>query len=101
MGDIMALADYLNQTVTLATYHSQNAFGDPSYNSLNARVSYRQKLVYNQAGQEVMSFCRVTVPVEVKYKDLVTLDDGVKRVPLSIRHARGKDGSLHHSGVFL
>ena len=100
----MALIDYLNQSVTLATFHSNNAYGDPSYNadaSLNARVSYRQKLVYNQVGEEVMSFCRVTVSEEVKYKDLITLTDGVKRVPLSIRHARGKDGTLHHTVVFL
>lgn len=100
----MAIIDYLNQSVTLATYHSRNAFGDPSYNtdtSLNARVSYRQKLVYNQAGEEVMSFCHVTVSEEVSYKDLITLSDGVKRVPLNIRHARGKDGTLHHSGVYL
>jgi len=100
----MALIDYLNQGVTLATYHSTSYTGDPSYNadtSLNARVSYRQKLVYNQAGEQVMSFCRVTVSEEVKYQDLITLEDGVKRVPLFIRYARGKDGSLHHSGVYL
>lgn len=100
----MALIEYLNQSVTLATYHSTNAYGDPSYNvdsSLNARVSYRQKLVYTQAGEEVMSFCHVTVPVEVKYEDLITLADGVHRVPLAIRHAIGRDGSLHHTGVDL
>ena len=105
MGDNnMALNDYLNQSVTLETYHSQNAFGDASYNVavvLPARVSYRQKLVYTQAGEEVMSFCHVTVPVEVKYEDLITLADGVHRVPLAIRHAIGRDGSLHHTGVDL
>ena len=105
MGDNnMALNDYLNQSVTLETYHSQDAFGDASYNAssvLPARVSYRQKLVYTQSGEEVMSFCHVTVDSEVKYKDLITLTDGVKRTPLMIRHARGRDGSLHHSGVDL
>ena len=100
----MTLSDYLNQSVTLATYHSTNAYGDPSYNAdvlLNARVSYRQKLIYTRDGKEVVSFCHVTVSEEVKYEDLITLEDGVKRVPLKIRHARGKDGTLHHTGVDL
>ena len=104
MGDIMALSDYLNQSITLESYHSQDAFGDPSYNVavvLPARVSFRQKLVYKQTGEEVMSFCHVTVCPEVTYKDLITLSDGVKRVPLAVRHARGRDGYLHHSGVDL
>ena len=46
-------------------------------------------------------FRHVTVPVEVKYEDLITLADGVHRVPLAIRHAIGRDGSLHHTGVDL
>ena len=100
----MVLSDYLYQNITLESYHSQDAFGDPSYNAavvLPARVSFRQKLVYKQTGEEVMSFCHVTVSPEVTYKDLITLSDGVKRVPLAVRHARGRDGSLHHSGVDL
>jgi len=104
LGDVMALSEYLNQSITLETYHSQNAFGDPSYNAavvLPARVSFRQKLVYKPTGEEVMSFCHVTVSQEVTYKDLITLSDGVKRVPLAIRHARRKDGTLHHTGVDL
>ena len=100
----MTISGMLNQSVVLATYHSTNYTGDVSYNAdltLNARVSYRQKLVYNRAGAEVMSFCKVTVSEEIEYEDLLTLTDGIKRVPLSIRHARGRDGTLHHSGVFL
>ncbi|MDD4460035.1 MAG: hypothetical protein PHQ24_09555, partial [Proteiniphilum sp.] len=102
-GDIaVAIGDYLNQTITLATYNGQNAMGDPSYNadvSLNARVSFRQKLRYTRDGKEVMSFCHVTLEEEVEYEDLIALDDGIKRVPIAIRHARGKDGTLHHTGV--
>ncbi|MFA7122235.1 MAG: hypothetical protein WC277_12200 [Bacilli bacterium] len=100
----MAIIEYLNQTVTLATYNGTNAVGDPSYNadvSLNARVSFRQKLRYTRDGKEVMSFCHVTVSEAIEYEDRVALDDGIKRVPIAIRHARGKDGSLHHSGVDL
>lgn len=100
----MALNEYLNQAITLSTYHSTSATGDPSYNadvSLNARISFRQKLRHTRDGKEVMSFCHITTQEEVKYEDLIALDDGIKRVPIAIRHARGKDGSLHHTGVDL
>ena len=98
------LADYLNQTVTYEQFNSPDIYGDPSYNkpvSLPARVSYRQKKVYNQTGDEVMSFCHVTVEREVSYDDRITLSDGVKRVPLALRHARNADGTIHHTGVDL
>ncbi|MDY0120277.1 MAG: hypothetical protein RBS18_06660 [Clostridia bacterium] len=48
-----------------------------------------------------MSFCHVTLEEKVEYEDLIALDDGIKRVPIAIRHARGKDGTLHHTGVDL
>jgi hypothetical protein len=98
------LADYLNQTVTYEQFNSRDVYGDPSYNKavyLPARVSYRQKKVYNQTGDEVMSFCHVTVEREVSYDDMITLSDGVKRVPLALRHARNADGTIHHTGVDL
>ena len=98
------IGDYLNQSVTYQEFHSRNAYGDPSYNAaitLDARVSYRQKKVYTQTGDETMSFCHVTVIRAVSYDDLITLSDGVARVPLSIRHARNANGTLHHTGVDL
>jgi hypothetical protein len=98
------LADYLNQTVTYEQFHSPDIYGDPSYNtpvSLPARVSYRQKKVYSQTGDEISSFCHVTVEREVTYDDRITLSDGVKRVPLALRHARNADGTIHHTGVDL
>jgi len=98
------LADYLNQTVTYESFNSRDVYGDPSYNtavSLPARVSYRQKKVYSQTGDEVMSFCHVTVEREVTYDDRITLADGVRRVPLALRHARNADGTIHHTGVDL
>lgn len=98
------ISDYLNQTVSYQAFHSYNQYGDPSYNtaiSLAARVSYRQKKVYNQTGEETMSFCHVTVEREVSYDDRITLADGVKRVPLALRHARNADGTIHHTGIDL
>lgn len=100
----MGIGGYLKQTVSLETYHSTGATGDPSYNaalSLPARVSYRQKLRYTQTGKEVISFCHVSVQQEVKYEDRITLADGIQRVPIAIQHARGRDGTLHHTGVDL
>ena len=104
LGAVITIGDYLNQQVTLSSYHSTDFQGDVSYNadvSLNARVSYRQKLVYNQTGDTVASFCHVSVEEDIQYKDLITMEDGVKRVPLAIRHARNRDGTLHHTGVDL
>jgi hypothetical protein len=96
--------DYLKQGVTYQEFHSRNAYGDPSYNAavtLPARVSYRQKKVYTKTGDETTSFCHVSVIRAISYDDLITLEDGVSRVPLSIRHARNADGTLHHAGVDL
>jgi hypothetical protein len=98
------ISDYLNQAVTYEQFDSRDMFGDPSYNApvtLPARVSYRQDKVYNQIGDEVSSFCHVTVVQEVTYDDRITLSDGVKRVPLALRHARNADGTIHHTGVDL
>jgi len=96
--------DYLNQTVNYARFAGKNAYGEPSYNadvSIAARVSYRQKKVYNRIGEEATSFCHLTVEEEVSYDDRFTLADGEIRTPLSIRHARNADGTLHHSEVDL
>ena len=98
------LADYLNQQIVYEKYAGRDMFGDPSYNApqeLPARVSYRQKLVYNQNGEQVASFAHVTVSAAVEYQDRITLSDGVIRLPLAIRHGINADGSLHHSGVDL
>jgi hypothetical protein len=98
------LADYLNQTVTYEQFHSRDMANDVSYNaavSLPARVSYRQKKVYTQTGDEVISICHVTVAREVSYDDRFTLPDGKILVPKALRHARNADGTLHHTGVDL
>ena len=70
------LADYLNQTVGYRQFMGDNVYGDPSYNLaeiLDARVSYRQKLVYNQIGEQVASFCHVTIQEEANYQDQIIL----------------------------
>ena len=98
------LADFLNQNIVYEKYNGRDMYGDPSYNApqtLSARVSYRQKMVYNQIGEQCASFAHVTVEERIEYQDKITLPDGIVRVPLAIRHGINADGSFHHSGVDL
>lgn len=99
----MTIASLLNQTCSVETLHSTDKYGDPSYNAavdIACRISYRHRQVLNQAGETVISTAKVTTTTKYGYTDRFTVD-GLARLPIAINHTYNRDGSYHHSSVFL
>jgi len=99
----MAIGDWLNQTCTVETFHSVNAYGDMSYNSsatVACRISYKHRRVVNAAGEEVTSTAKVTAETAYTVRDRFTVDGNI-RVPISVGHVYDGAGTYHHTAVYL
>ena len=98
----MSLASLSKQTVQIATFHSTTYTGDPSYNGAveySCRTSYRNKRILTGAGVERVSTAHITVETPVYDADLITLPDGVARVPLAVKRTYDHNGTFHHSSI--
>jgi len=96
----------LNQTVTVAAYAGNNAYGDASYASSAttyvARVEGKQHEVVDTRGQDVLARGMVFIgPTStgglpaVKVQDKVTLPDGTTPPLLAVDTVRDRDGVNH------
>ena len=99
----MAVGDYLNQTASVETFHSYNAYGDPSYNTpatFRCRISRKHRRVLNQAGEEVTSNLYLTCEEQYTVRDRFTVGSDI-RIPIAVKSTPGRLGVQHHTGVWL
>lgn len=101
-----ALLDLLTDTVTLAPYVSQDAYGTPTYGAtqtLAARVQYKVQRITNAQGQERVSQAKVFLDgtVTVALQDKLTLPDGRSPAIQLLYEVKDVDGSRHHIEVWL
>ena len=98
-------ASLMRDSVTLAPYASQAAYGEPSYGTpqtLRVRVVLRAARVVNHVGEERMSRCVIYVDgtVALDIRDRLTLADGTTSPILCIDSHRDHHGLLHHHKVY-
>ena len=70
------LSAYCNQTITLKTKTSIDAYNQATYttSSVKARFEYKRKVVRNKKGEEVVSEARAYTKTAVKPDDVITFD---------------------------
>ena len=98
----MSLASLSKQTMQVAAHTGTTYTGDPTYDTAAThlgRVSYRNKRILTAAGVERVSTAHITVETPVYDADLITLPDGVARVPLAVKRTFDKNGTFHHSSI--
>ena len=99
----MAISDWLNQFASVETFHSFNAYGDPSYNAaatFACRISRKHRRVLNQQGAEVTSNLYLTCEEQYTVRDRFTVGTDI-RVPIAVKSIPDGEGFHHHSGVWL
>jgi hypothetical protein len=94
----MSLLSLLKQTVTLAPYASQDAYGQVTWGagvSTPCRIVQKNTKVLNPAGEEVLSTTRIYLDgsVSVTVRDKVTLPDATTPPILSIEDYPGASGT--------
>lgn len=100
------LTSHLNQTVTFEAFHSNDQYGDPSYNAAvtyPARVERRIRKVMSLQGVEAVSTTLIVLDGDVSMNqqglDRITLPStmGLRQpIILAIDDARGDDGVNDH-----
>lgn len=96
-----ALLSMLTETLTVAPYLSQDAYGNPTYGpavAYPAREEWRIRRIVDQTGQERLSRARVFFDgnVPLTLRDQVTLSDGTTPPILLLYHVRGMHGEIDH-----
>ena len=72
----MSISEYLNQSITLKSKSSVNAYNEATYSSstISARFEYKRRMVRNNEGEEVLSTAQVFTETQVKPDDVLTFD---------------------------
>lgn len=99
-----ALLALLTETLTVAPYLSQDAYGKPTYGpsvTYAAREEWKIRRIVDQTGQERISRARVFFDgdVTLTLRDQVTLTDGTTPPILLLYHVRDLSGGTHHLEV--
>lgn len=99
-----ALLALLTETLTVAPYLSQDAYGKPTYGPpvmYPAREEWKIRRIVDQTGQERISRARVFFDgnVPLTMRDHVTLTDGTAPPILLLYHVRDISGGIHHLEV--
>ncbi len=98
-------ADMLNQTIILAEMASRDAYGKPNYGtpvSYKARVTYKQDLLRDAAGREVLSkgFVWIQGAPTVSPEDQLTLPDNTTP-PIVTTEIYYDEVGAHHTKVYF
>lgn len=96
-----ALQAMLTETLMVAPYVSQDAYGTPVYGppvAYPAREEWRIRRIVDQTGQERLSRARVFFDgnVPLTLRDQVTLTDGTTPPILLLYPVRGVQGEIDH-----
>lgn len=102
---IRAFRSLMRQTVTIAPWSSQNAYGEPAFGTAvtyPARVVARTRMVRDTQGREVVSTATVYLGAAptLSVKDRLTLPNGETPVIAAIGDYPDERGP-HHSVVYL
>ena len=97
------VAEYLNQTIIIEPYASQDVYGEPSYGaavSYDCRIELKNRMVRDALGQERVSRGRIYVNTQtvVSTKDRLTLPSGYSPSNpeiLSVYPVQGESGTDH------
>ena len=98
----MSLAALSKQTMQVAAHTGTTYTGDPTYGTAAThpcRTSFRNKRILTGAGVERVSTAHITVETPVYDADLITLPDGIARVPLAVKRTHDRNGAFHHSSI--
>ena len=98
----MSLAALSKQTMQVAAHTGTTYTGDPTYGTAAThpcRTSFRDKRILTGAGVERVSTAHITVDTPVYDADLITLPDGIARVPLAVKRTHDRNGAFHHSSI--
>jgi hypothetical protein len=90
---------YLNQTVTLEPFSSDDGYGEKSYveaATVSARVDYKQTEVRSDRGETHISTAQVMLEGDqsVSLNDRITLPDGTKPPILAITKTPDVSGTI-------
>lgn len=101
-----ALADLLNQTVTIAASSSTNKYGEITHgsgSSVAARVEPRIEQVRTAEGTVVPSRAYIWMDgnVTVSTTSLITLPDGTTPVILAVEKHTDETGAVDHTKVVV
>ena len=93
---------YLNQTVTLKSKSSVNAYNESTYTSstIKARFEYKRKMVRNRQGEEVISEASVYTTTQVKPDDVINFDSVDWQV-ITVENCVDLNGNVNHYEVML
>lgn len=96
--------ELMTQTVTIAPFSSNNAYGEPSFGtavSYSARVVNKPKMIRNAQGKEVVSMAQTWLygSPTVTPDDRITLPDGTQPPILYVAQYPDENGA-HHEVVY-
>jgi hypothetical protein len=96
------LGDYLNQSITLKSKTTVDAYNQATYttSTIKARFEYKRKMVTDKTGQQVISEAQCYTTTQVKPDDVITYD-GVDRPVISAQDCVGIDGTVMFYEVML
>ena len=96
------ISEYLNQSITLKSKSSVNAYNESTYtnSTIKARFEYKRRMVRNNEGEEVLSTAQVFTETQVKPDDVLTFDGRDWQV-VTVENCVDLDGSVHHYEVYL
>lgn len=100
------LRQLMTETVDLARYTGQDAYGEPTYAApvtvpahLEAKVQLRPTAQGLERVEQTRLFLDGAVPIALR--DKVILADGTAPAMTLLYHVRDTDGSVHHHEVTL
>lgn len=100
MSGIEDWLDLMPDEVTVQSFISYDAYSNPSYGSPNvfqARVTYRNRRVLNDKGEEVVArgeaWLATILPISAR--DKVMLSDGTLPLILNVSKVSDEDGPLY------
>ena len=98
----MLISEYLNQSVTLKSKASVNAYNEATYASstINARFEYKRRMIRNSDGEELMSLAQIFTTTQVKPDDVIVYESRDWQV-VTVEDCVDLEGNVHHYEVSL
>lgn len=96
------LSSYLNQSVTLKSKASVNAYNEATYttSTVKARFEYKRRMVTDREGQQVVSDAQCYTVTQVKPDDVIVYD-GINWPVIVVQDHVGIDGTVMYYEVML